>query len=183
MNILYLGVAGGLFALLALVHFVVDWIFQTHSEAMVKHNNPKVRAKHCLIYTIGFIPLLYFFEYSWLQWLIALNVLFWSHFVEDTYMPVYLWARYIRKPPEMFSPALENSCLQYNYDAVYRGRGDAREAQVLDELRLQKEAKDSFAKKGFIDFVQTPLGKILMIAVDQIIHLSFLLPLVYMAMT
>lgn len=158
MNILFLGVAGGLFALLALVHFVVDWIFQTHSEAMVKHNNPKVRAKHCLIYTIGFIPLLYFFEYTWLQWLIGLNILFWSHFVEDTYMPVYLWAKYIRKPPEMTENVLV----------------------TIDGI-IQSVPPDP--KMGFVLFVQTPLGKILMIAVDQIIHLSFLLPLVYMAMT
>lgn len=137
-----LGIAGGLFALLSLVHFIVDWIFQTHSEAMVKHNNPKVRAKHCLIYTIGFIPLLYFFGYSRLEWFLALNILFWSHFVEDTYMPVFLWAKYIRKPPEMAGEPVS----------------------------------------GFIKFVGTPLGKILMIAVDQIIHLSFLIPLVYMAM-
>ncbi len=148
MNIMTLGIAGGLFALLALVHFVVDWIFQTHSEAMVKHNNPRVRAKHCLIYTIGFIPLLYFFDYSWLQWLIALNILFWSHFAEDTYVPVFWWAKYIRKPSEMEEPP--------------RGAGP---------------------HAGFVLFIQTTLGKILMIAVDQIIHLVFLIPLVYMALT
>ncbi len=143
MNVMYLGIFGGLFALLTLVHFIVDWLFQSHAEAMVKHNNPKVRAKHCLIYTLGFVPFLYFFDYTWVEWAIALNILFWSHFVEDTYIPVFLWAKHIRKPPEM--------------------------------------AADP--KKGFIEFVSTPLGKILMIAVDQIIHLSFLIPLAYMAMS
>ncbi len=143
MNVMYLGIFGGLFALLTLVHFIVYWLFQSHAEAMVKHNNPKVRAKHCLIYTLGFVPLLYFFDYTWVEWAIALNILFWSHFVEDTYIPVFLWAKHIRKPPEM--------------------------------------AADP--KKGFIEFVSTPLGKILMIAVDQIIHLSFLIPLAYMAMS
>jgi hypothetical protein len=36
-------------------------------------------------------------------------------------------------------------------------------------------------QKGFLQFIQTPLGKILMIAIDQIIHLTFLWPLVIMA--
>lgn len=100
MNLVYeIALAGGLFAILALVHFVVDWVFQSHSEAMVKHNNPKVRAKHCAIYTLGFLPLFYLFGFEWWEWLIGANVLFWSHFVEDTYVPVFLWAKYIRRPP------------------------------------------------------------------------------------
>ena len=37
-------------------------------------------------------------------------------------------------------------------------------------------------KKGFGLFVQTALGKILMIAIDQIIHLTFLFPIVWLAM-
>jgi hypothetical protein len=132
---------GGLFAVFTFIHFVVDWIFQTHSEAMVKHNNWKVRAKHCIIYTIGFVPLMLMLNYTVLEFVLGLNILFWSHFIEDTYIPVMLWAKYIRQPPEM---------------------------------------KDS-PKEGFIQFISTPLGKILMIVVDQIIHLAFLFPLVWMA--
>src|ERR1700689_2126266 len=102
--ILNIAFIGGLFAILSFIHFFVDWIFQSHSEAMVKHNNPKIRAKHCLIYTAGFIPLFCFCSFNWVEWLIVLNVLFWSHFAEDTYLPVFLWAKYIRKPPEMTRP-------------------------------------------------------------------------------
>jgi len=40
---------GGLFAVMTFIHFFVDWICQTHSEAMQKHNNWKVRTKHCAI--------------------------------------------------------------------------------------------------------------------------------------
>lgn len=132
---------GGIFAVLTFVHFFVDWILQTHAEAMAKHNNAKVRARHCLIYTVGFVPLLWLLHLSLLECFVSINILFWSHFVEDTYLPVYYWAKYIRKPPEM----------------------------VVD------------SKAGFIQFVSTPLGKILMIAVDQIIHLAFLFPIVWMA--
>ena len=93
-----IALAGGLFSIMAFIHFFVDWIFQSHSEAMVKHNHPWIRAKHCLIYTIGFIPLMCFLKYSFWEWLIALNILFWSHFAEDTYIPIFLWAKYIRRP-------------------------------------------------------------------------------------
>lgn len=141
-NVHKVALAGGLFAVFTFIHFFVDWIMQTHAEAMAKHNNWKVRAKHCLIYTVGFIPLMWYLNFTTLQFVVGLNILFWSHFVEDTYLPVYWWAKYIRKPPEM---------------------------------------KDN-PKEGFIIFIQTTLGKILMIAVDQIIHLAFLFPLVLMAM-
>lgn len=133
---------GGIFALLTFVHFFSDWIFQTHSEAMVKHNNWKIRAKHCLIYTAFFLPFLYSFKFSLLEMFVSVNLLFWSHFYFDTYHSVFLWAKHIRKPPEMDS-------------------GDP--------------------KVGFVSFVSTPLGKILMIAIDQISHISFLIPIAYMA--
>lgn len=138
----YIALCGGLFAILAFVHFFVDWIFQSHSEAMVKHNDSRVRAKHCLIYTAGFLPLFYLFGFEQWEWIVGINILFWSHFCEDTYIPVYWWAKFIRRPPEM----RENP------------------------------------RSGFLQFIQTPLGKILMIAIDQIIHLTFLFPIVWMAM-
>src|SRR5271170_3076338 len=102
-NTFYVALGGGLFAIFAFVHFVVDWIFQTHAEAMVKHNNPKIRAKHCLIYTIGFIPFMVALHFSLLEMAVGLNILFWSHFYLDTYHGVFLWAKHIRKPPEMAS--------------------------------------------------------------------------------
>src|SRR5690348_3766544 len=97
-NVYKVALAGGLFAAFTFVHFVVDWIMQTHAEAMAKHNNWKVRARHCLIYTVGFVPLMWYLNFTMVQWVVGLNILFWSHFVEDTYIPVFLWAKYIRKP-------------------------------------------------------------------------------------
>jgi hypothetical protein len=153
-----IALGGGLFAVLSFVHFFVDWIFQSHAEAMVKHNNPKVRAKHCLIYTIGFLPLFYFFGFTWWEWLVGVNVLFWSHFCEDTYLPVFFWAKWIRRPPEMSEPIKSTGVDGY--------------VTVLPPD----------PHKGFVQFIQTPLGKILMIAIDQIIHLVFLWPIVYLAL-
>lgn len=134
--------AGGLFAVFCFIHFFMDWVFQSHAEAMAKHSNARIRARHCAVYTVGFIPFLWIMEFSLIRLTIAVVVLFFSHFVEDTYYPVYLWARFIRKPPEM----------------------------------------DTNPAEGFIVFIQTTMGKILMIAVDQIIHLTFLWVLVALAM-
>jgi len=109
---------------------------------MVKHNNAFVRAKHCAIYTIGFVPFMELLHFTNWEWFIATNILFWSHFCEDTYIPVFLWAKLIRKPPEM----------------------------AVDP------------KAGFVQFINTTLGKILMIVIDQIIHLLFLLPVAWVAL-
>lgn len=160
MFLLEIALMGGLLAVLVFIHFFVDWIFQSHAEAMVKHNNPKIRAKHCLIYTLGFVPIMWAFNFSLIEWLIGLNLLFWSHFAEDTYLPVYLWAKYIRKPPEMTGPR--------------------KHVRGLDGY-VTISPPDP--KAGFVEFVQTPMGKILMIAIDQIIHIAFLFPIAWMMMT
>jgi hypothetical protein len=157
-----IALGGGLFAILAFVHFFVDWILQTHAEAMAKHNNYKVRARHCAIYTIGFLPLMWLFNFSPIEWLIGINILFWSHFIEDTYLPVYLWAKYIRRPPEMIEPWKETF------------------TRVDGSIAIKVHPPDP--KRGFMEFIATPLGKILMISVDQIIHLMFLFALVWMAL-
>lgn len=157
--LLEIALAGGLLSILCFIHFFVDWIFQSHSEAMVKHNNPKIRAKHCLIYTVGFVPFMALFHLSLVEWLVALNILFWSHFCEDTYIPVYLWAKYIRKPPEMSRP------ITVTYTDGY--------TKVLPPN----------SHTGFVEFIATPMGKILMIAIDQIIHIAFLLPIAWMLMS
>lgn len=155
-------IAGGIIAVLALIHNVADVIFQNHAEAMVKHNNPKVRAKHCLIYTLGFVPLMWYFDFTFWEWMIGLNTLFWSHFCEDTYYPVYLWARFIRKPPEMTEPWKE----------TYTREDGSKAVRV--------HAPDP--KRGFVEWIQQPLGKILMIWVDQIVHWIFLVPIAIIAM-
>lgn len=181
-NVNYLASFGGLLALFAFVHFFVDWIFQSHAEAMVKHNNAKIRAKHCLIYTVGFIPLMYLLGFQTWEWVAGLNILFWSHFVEDTYIPVFLWAKYVRRPPEMTEPrqgAMKPLVISVS-DVIDEG-GVLRYPQS-PLCAPQYEMLPPDPKAGFADWVQTTMGKILMIAIDQIIHLTFLFPLVWMAL-
>lgn len=155
---------GGLFAILTFIHFFVDWIFQSHAEAMVKHNNAKIRAKHCAIYTAGFLPILLFCmvagALTWWQLLLSVTILFVSHFCEDTYLPVYWWAKYIRRPPEMTEPLRVPTNINNHFNVL-----------------------PPDPKAGFIQFIQTPLGKILMIAIDQIIHITFLFPIVWFVLS
>jgi hypothetical protein len=149
---------GGLFAILAFIHFAIDFVLQSHDEAMIKHNTPRIRAKHCLIYTLGFFPIMWLLNFQVWELVVGMNILFWSHYVEDTYVPVFLWAKYIRRPPEMTQP--------------YKDK-------ILDGY-ISVQPPD--AERGFKQFIETTMGKILMVAIDQIIHLTFLFPLVWMAL-
>lgn len=130
----------GLFPILVFNHFVVDWIFQSHDEAMRKSTEPWIRARHCAVYTAGFGPLLWLLHWDVTRLFVASQILFWSHFFEDTYLPIYYWARYIRRVP------------------------------VVQERGLL----------GFKQWAGTPLGILLIVAVDQIVHIAFLWPLVWL---
>ena len=158
-----LALCGGIWFILTMVHFFVDWIFQTHAEAMVKHNKPKVRLKHCLVYTIGFIPVMFLLNLQLWEIYAGCAILFLSHFIEDTYVPVFLWAKYVRRPPEM----------------TVSGRSTIRRLVRKGRELVPYPRND---KEGFEIFAGTPIGKILVIVVDQIIHILFLLPLVWLAM-
>jgi hypothetical protein len=138
-----LGTAGGLFAFLTFVHFFVDWGLQTHSEAMHKSTSWLWRARHCAIYTVGFVPAMLLMGFTTWDFVIGMAVLFLSHFVEDSYAPVYLWAKHIRRIPS-----------------------------------VREEGVPAF-KRSF----GQPLGIVLFIGIDQIIHLLFLWVLVYLGMT
>jgi hypothetical protein len=158
---------GGIFALLVMTHFVADWVFQSHAEAMAKPKNPWVRARHCFHYTwICCAVIALTITWSWRQAAWTAGILFFSHFLEDTYLPVYVWARYIRKPPEMFpSPHVT----QNQGTLVLQGH----------DYKITISAPPP-GMKEFVAFANTPLGKILLIAIDQIVHLLFLLPIAAM---
>jgi len=160
---------GGIFALLVLVHFVADWVFQSHAEAMAKPTNHRVRAKHCLIYTVlmlGEIVLTTQPSAGACAWMAG--ILFFSHFFEDTYLPVFVWAKLIRKPPEMFPPVGLEVKTQTGASGLVVG------IEGVDIVPPEPGIKE------FVAFASTPLGKILLIALDQIIHLVFLIPVAAM---
>ena len=180
---------GGCLAVLTSIHFAVDFIFQSHAEAMVKHNNPRVRAKHCLIYTLPFLPLLLWAGLPLWQIALCSQILFWSHFCEDTYIPVFWWAKHIRKVPSMqWKLCKMNSVRLRDPDGGVRyilkapsaedWRGFIHFKVHSGDLSIE-EGQKQLDRGGFREFVETALGKILMIAIDQIIHISFLFPVAW----
>jgi hypothetical protein len=144
---------GGLLALLTLFHFVADWILQSDTTAVAKFINPWALTRHAVEYTIGMGCLIGVFlgrlpmPAPW--YIVAL--IFTSHWIEDTYVPVYLWAKYLRCTPE----------LQAGYHS--------QDGHLPDGER-----------RHFIVFASTPLGKILTITIDQTVHIAFLVPVAMM---
>lgn len=191
-----MAILGGKLAFLVFVHFAVDWIFQSHDEAMRKHNQWRPRARHCAVYTAPFAAILCWSVTRGMSpsWAAALTVLvFLSHFVEDTYVPVLLWAKYVRRPPCMRWRVREEHGMLSLVGPEFR-RGGVLVDLPSDKDRSQRsavirgfnevgravgptrEAQRAIDRLGFLEFVSDPLGKILMIAVDQIIHVGFLVP-------
>jgi hypothetical protein len=184
---------GGVFALLALIHFIFDWGFQSHDSATSKPVNRRIRAKHCFYYTLPFSYILCFAAWKGLisdLTLINLTIFtFFAHYAEDTYIPVMLWAKYIRRPLEM------RWRIEYNETTSLTGTVDMQEQKselneseghiyrlgLLDEIAAGKmtvkQARLALDLYGFIEFATTPLGRILTITIDQVIHLMCLIPL------
>ena len=146
--------AGGLLFILTIVHFILDWIFQSDKIAMSKHSNSSVRAQHCLLYAIGFIPIMFLFKFQMWEYVFGFSVLFITHYIEDSYVPLYLWAKYIRKPLvcSFINHPMDNNLVRQTNNQDY-------EYHSLNN------------KKDFYKFCDTQLGKILVITVDQIIHI------------
>lgn len=195
-HLVTLCLGGGLFAILVFIHAFTDFVCQTHYEAMNKHNNAKIRARHCLVYTAGFLPILalltFFGTLTGLELFFAVNILFWSHFVEDTYYPVVLWAKFIRKPPCMSWRVLIRDDMSPREKVSYRLTHDdpVTISSGRDELLIQlnqgqlsaTKAQAELDRLGFLEFISEFLGKYLMIAIDQIIHFAFLFPIIWMAL-
>ena len=187
---------GAFMGLLTAIHFTIDFVCQSHAEAMVKHKDWKVRAKHCLIYTAPFVPFLSWVGVTPMQTVACANVLFWSHFLEDTYLPVFLWAKWVRRPPSMqWKVYVGNGGTLLSGPEEFVGKIPIRTDRAIDdgvlgwreEIVLKvgdrklhpAEAQRMLDQRGFLEFIETPLGKILMIAIDQIVHIAFLVPVAW----
>ena len=149
-----LAVIGGLWFILTFIHFVADWMFQTHADAVAKSTDTSIRARHCAIYTAFFIPIFMFIGCSWIAIATYVGILFMSHFIEDSYVPVLWWMRHIRKVP-WFTKGQKT--------------GYSTKSPYLEIIPLtDKEAWTEFAQ------AEPALSFILLITVDQIVHIFFL---------
>jgi hypothetical protein len=151
---------GGVFSLLVFWHFLADWVFQSQTEAMTKAKDRKVRLWHCTKYAAAFVPLL-FVTTNWAVMLMSLGILFVSHYFIDSYVPVMLWAKHLRK-------AVQFECVGKRYPP-----------QPWQDKVVEPRGFDN-DEEAFKAFAATPLGLILIITMDQFFHIAFLLPVAFL---
>lgn len=97
MTLEQIALAGGLYVPLVFWHFVADWLTQTQDKAERKSKDHAVLASHCLVYTLFFVPVLLLYQIPMWGRLALLPILFISHLIGDAGFPVWFWARYIRR--------------------------------------------------------------------------------------
>ncbi len=177
--LIIIAIFAALFGLLTFWHFPADWLFQNHMEAIKKSKDRKVRAWHCLKYALAFVPLLLLMRtrmnYDGPTLLAdanfygALVILFVSHYIIDSYIPVMLWAKYIRKDPvfAQVRPMVKKS----EKKEPRKGWED----KVVDQPTQQWLYEDD--GKALEAMFTRPVGAILCITMDQLFHIICLLPI------
>ncbi len=138
--------------ILVLCHFAFDWVYQSHEEALAS-----------VKYAVTFLPILWWFDMSAGAIAVSLTILFVTRYVFYSYVPVMLWAKYLRKAPQ-FNNVGKVFPPQPWQDKVIEERGYATDVDA------------------FVAFAQTPLGLILMITMNQFLHIACLLPVAMLAM-
>jgi len=199
--LMLLALLGGVFVLLAFWHFPADWLFQSQKEALAKAKDHLVRARHCTVYTLLFVPLLLLLRVrihgdifgngddielvlGWQFWT-CLAILWVSHFIIDTYWPVMMWAKYLRRAPEfkrvkafgrradgtVVIPA--NQSIQFVAGAPVTPRKGWSDYEI-DEITYANDVE------AFKAFFGTHTGAILCITMDQLFHLWCLWPVAWL---
>lgn len=151
--------------ILVLCHFAFDWVYQSHKEALAKSKNRKVRLWHCVKYAVPFVPVLMWFGMGSGAILASLAILFGTHYVIDSYVPVMLWAKYLRRAPE--------------FDNI--GERPVSHPVGWQDKVIERTYYPTDVD-AFIAFARTPLGLVLMITMDQFLHIACLLPVAMLAM-
>ncbi len=147
---------------LVLCHFAFDWLYQSHAEAIAKSKDRTVRFWHCCKYAVPFVPVLWALGMNSLRLNVSFAILFVTHYVIDSYVPVMLWAKHLRKAPQ--------------FDLVIRTPFHVHGWHDKEIEVTFKSDVDAFkAMAG------TPLGLILIIVMDQFLHITCLLPIAFLA--
>jgi hypothetical protein len=179
MSINGLAAVGGVFAVLVFWHFFADWVFQSHKEALAKAKDWKVRARHCAVYTLLFYPL--FLVMGMNVWVgdICVSILFFSHFFIDTYIPVMLWAKHLRKAPQfadVVPPVTFTKEITSGETKVVANPPQPWNNHEVGRITITYPDDEA----AFKAFFATPIGAILCITMDQFLHIAFLLPIAWM---
>lgn len=149
--------------ILVLCHFAFDWVYQTHKEALAKALDRRVRFWHCVKYAAPFAPVLWWFGMDAAAVAASLAILFGTHYVIDSYVPVMLWAKHLRKAPQFANVGKRFPLVGW-------------QDKVIEERGYESDID------AFKAFAATPLGLILVITMDQFLHIACLLPIAALAM-
>ena len=99
----FIAETGGTLIVLMFVHFFADLMMQTDAMARRKADeSPWFLIIHSAVYAVAFIPvLMYAFKCAMPLVASSFLALMMSHGAIDTYTPIWLWARFLRRPQEM----------------------------------------------------------------------------------
>lgn len=182
--LLHASLQGGLFAILVFWHFFADWIFQSEKEALAKALNWQVRFRHVGVYTTLFLPLFMYVGFWDMRTVLACAILWVSHFIIDTYWPVMMWAKYLRRA-DQFNHVKKHgrrtdgsfSMTEQQYKQLMEGKGQLGWSDmVVDEITYAND------REAFKAFFMTPIGGLLCITIDQLCHIACLIPVVWLMM-
>jgi hypothetical protein len=91
--------AGGLMAVLFLVHLLADFVFQSYKTIDAKYNKAKELSAHSAIYAIQFMPLIAFLGRKWWELVLCFIWLFATHFIIDSMFFTNRWIVNVYRPP------------------------------------------------------------------------------------
>lgn len=179
MNMQTLSALGGILAMLVFWHFPADWLFQSHKEALAKSKDWLVRARHCVVYTALYWPLFLLVNFHGLKAGLATVILYVSHYIIDSYIPVMLWAKYLRRAPQFADVVPPVTLTKEQLDALLRGEGSiVGVGWTTDRDRITYKNDE----EAFKAMAATNLGLLLMIVMDQFFHICFLIPVAWLMM-
>lgn len=182
MSIHSLALTGGVFAVLVFWHFLSDWVFQSHKEALAKAKDWRVRLRHVTVYSTLFLPLFWLVGFWGAKAAFAWLLLMFSHFVIDTYIPVMLWAKYLRRapqfkdvvPPVTFTKEQMEQMMAGTLPMIVNPPRKGWSDHEVDRITYKSDGE------AFYAFFMTPVGAILCITMDQFLHIGFLLPIAWL---
>jgi hypothetical protein len=147
-----------------------------------------------LVYTALYVPLLLLlrirvshdvfgdggWECLWNTWQFwwSLGILWTTHFVIDTYIPVMLWAKYLRRAPQFKDVVPPVMLTKEQLDNLMAGKGlvvgRGWSDKEVDRITYKND------EEAFKAFFMTPIGSILCITMDQLFHIACLWPVAWL---
>ena len=114
------------------------------------------------------------------QFYVAFAILFVSHYIIDSYVPVMLWAKHLRKASEFSYVVPPMTLTKEQHEAFMKGEMKIHAVgwsdKVVDHVMYPND------KEAFKAFAHTPIGVVLMITIDQLFHIAFLLPTIIVSL-